>query len=182
MITASRRIPAIAGAAVLLVVVVWYFLLWSPQTKSIKSSHKAQAAAEQKAGDLQNQVSQLQGLVKQIPQDNAKLAQLQAELPDNPQLDQALNLLHQAAVQTGVTLASVAPTAPTGSSSGGGQAGGGGPALTLSLSVQGNFQQITAFLAALDTMPRTVVVDKFSLNGGSAAITARIFYAGQPTP
>ena len=189
MISANRRIPAIAGAAVLLIVVAWYLLLWSPESKSIQSAHKAHAAADQKITDLQSQITQLQGLVKQIPQDQAKFAQLESELPDNPQLDQALNLLHQAAVQSGVTLGSFAPSAASPSSSGSqaaaGQGGGGAPAITLSLSVQGTLTQVKAFLSALDTLPRTVVVDKVSLNTGTtsaAAITARIFYAGQPSP
>lgn len=195
MITANRRIPAIAGAAALVLVVAWYFLLWSPEAKNVKSAHRAHAQAEQKITQLQGQITQLQGLVKQIPADNARFAQLEAALPENPQLDQAMNLLHQAAVQTGVTVANVAPTNPGGSSSGANSSQGasGGPAITLSLSVQGTAAQVEAFLSALSTLPRTFVVDKVSLSGGGpsssnnssssgASITARIFYAGQPTP
>lgn len=194
MMTATRRIPAVAAAAALVLVIAWYFLLWGPEAKSVKSAHKAHAQAEQKITQLQSQIISLQGLVKQIPEDNAKFAQLEAALPENPQLDQALNLLHQAAVQTGVTLANVAPTTPSGSSSGASpsQGASGGPAITLSLSVLGNPAQLEAFLSALNTLPRTIVVDKVSLSGGgqssssnsggAASLTARIFYAGQPTP
>lgn len=190
MTLSNRRIPLIAGAAAVFLVVVWYLLLWGPETKKLAAAHKAHAAAVQQVGQLDDQVGQLNGLVKQIPADTSRLAKDEAALPDNPHLDQALNLLHQAAVASGVNLTSVAPTAPPVSSTGsaaqsGGPSAAGGPAITLNLSVQGGVGQITAFLSALSNLPRTVVVDKFSLSNGSpgsASITARIFYSGQPTP
>ena len=190
MMTSNRRLQMIAGAAALVIVVAWYFLLWGPESKSLKSAHKAHAAAEQQVSQLNGQVSTLNGLLQQIPADNAKFAQLQANLPDNPQLDQALNELHQAAIQTGVTLSQLAPSTPPGAAASGGQSSsaqaGSTPSITLGMTAVGNFNQVLAFLSALDGMPRTVVVDKVSLSGGnnssSANISARIFYAGEPTP
>jgi Tfp pilus assembly protein PilO len=187
--TAFRRIPMIAGAAALLIIVAWYFLLWSPQTKSLRSAHKAYAAAEQKISDSKAQITQLNALKKQIPQDNARFAQLQAELPDNPQLDQALRLLHDAANQSGVLVGSISPSAPAGAVGGSGQstsATPGGPAVTLNLSIQGAFAQVKSFLSALANLQRTVVIDKVAISGDkdpvAATISARIFYQGQPTP
>ena len=189
MMTANRRITAIAGAAALVLVVIWYFTVWTPQSKNLKTAQKAHAAAQQKVGQLQTQVGQLEGLVKLIPADNAKFVQLQAELPDNPQLDTALRLLHQAAIQAGVQLTTLSPA--TSSSSGGGSSTSSGaqaagtPAVTLTMSALGSMDQVKAFLGALSAMPRTVVVDRFSISSGvnaAANITARIFYAGQPTP
>ena len=183
----TRRIPLFAGVAALVLIVAWYFLLLSPEMKKVKSAHKAHAAAEQQIGQLQSQVSQLQAWVKQIPQDNARFAQLEAALPDNPQLDQALILIHQAAASSGVAVTSLAPTAP--GKSAGGQAsqsaGPGAPSIAVSVTAQGGGAQIKAFLGALQGLPRTVVIDNVALGGGStvtANISARIFYAGQPTP
>ena len=191
MMTTNRRIPVLAGAAALVILVIWYFALWSPQAKSLRSAHKAHAAAEGQISQLRSQVGQLQGLVKEIPADNAKFAQLQTELPDNPQLDQALQLLHQAATQSGVVLASVGPSNPASSSSGsqsGGSAGSGttsgsgASTVNLSMSVQGNTNQMKAFLSALANLQRTLVVNSVSMSGSTATISAQIFYAGQPTP
>lgn len=189
MIEGNRRIQVIALASAMVIVVAWYFLLWGPETKSLKSAHKAQTAAVQQIGQLSSQVGSLQTVVRQIPADNAKFAQLETALPDNPQLDQALNLLNQVAVQTGVILASLGPSTPAAAASGGPQAAAsqaaGSSAITLSMSVQGNLNQVKAFLSALQSLPRTVVVDKISLSGGTsstATISARIFYAGQATP
>lgn len=186
--TSTRRLPILSAAAAIVLVVIWYVAMFSPQQKNIQKAHKANAAATQKADQLQSQASQLQVLVKEIPADNARFAQLEASLPDNPQFDQALNLLHQAGVQTGVTVTNVTPTTPAGASTGGSSSPaprGGVPSISLSMSIQGSTQQAEAFLAALYGLPRTVVVDKVSMGGGSGgsmSITARIFYAGKPTP
>lgn len=183
----TRRIPLFGGIAALVLVVAWYFLLWSPETKKVQAAHKAHAAAEQQIGQLQSQVVQLQGWVKQIPADNARFAQLETQLPDNPQLDQALSLLHQAAAGAGVVVTSLAPGTP-GVTSGQSAGQAGPPAVTLSMTVQGTANQVGAFLAALQAMPRTVVIDRVSLsspsgsNTATGSISARIFYAGQPTP
>ena len=183
----TKRIPLFAGVAALVLIVAWYLLLLSPQSKTIKSDHKARAAAEQQAGQLRSQVVQLQAWEKQIPADNARFAQLKSSLPDNPQIDQALTLLNQAAIGSGVTVSTVAPTAPTKASGSGSSASqtAGPPSITLSFSVQGNMAQVKSFLSALASLPRTVVVDTVSLSGttsSTASISARIFYAGQPTP
>jgi len=188
MTMANRRIPAIAGAVALVLVVAFYFIVWSSEAHNLKSAHQAHAAAELKKSQLQSQVVQLQGLVRQVPADNAKFAQLQAELPDNPQLDQALHLIHQAAVQTGVLVASIAPSTPAGpTSSASGGAQSGTPAITLGMSGQGTFPQVKAFLAALEGLQRTIVIDKVAITGTTtglttATISARIFYDGKPTP
>jgi Tfp pilus assembly protein PilO len=50
------------------------------------------------------------------------------------------------------------------------------------MSVLGNVNQIKSFLSALAGLPRTLVVNTVSMSGSTAAISAQIFYAGQPTP
>ncbi|HET6917147.1 MAG TPA: type 4a pilus biogenesis protein PilO [Acidimicrobiales bacterium] len=187
--TSTRRLPILSAAAALVLVLIWYVAMFSPQQKNIQKAHKANAAATQKADQLQSQASQLEILVKEIPADNARFAQLEASLPDNPQFDQALNLLHQAAVQTGVTVTNVTPSTPVGASTGGNSAASapsaGIPSINLTMSIQGSGQQAEAFLSALNALPRTVVIDKVSIGGGTGgtmSIAARIFYAGKPTP
>lgn len=190
MINDTRRIPLIAGGVALILVVVWYFMLWSPQAKKLTAAHKAQAAAEQHIGQLQSQVVQLHGLVKQIPADTARFSQLEAALPDNPSLDQALDLLHQAAVSSGVIVTTLGPSGAAGASqapasAGSGGSAGGEPSVTLNMTVQGSNAQIRSFLTGLENLSRVVVVDKLVMAGGAigtATIQARVFYAGQPTP
>jgi len=193
MITSvPRRILAVTAAVVVVIVGLWYFAVWSPQAKNLKAANAAHVAAEAKISSLTSQISQLRVLVKEIPVDEAKLVVLQQNLPEAPQLDSVLLQLNQAAAATGVQLTSVAPSSVAGAS--GGATGGGGaasaaqgsvPSMSLSISTTGTPAQTTAFLTHMDQMQRTIVIDHISISGTStvsAAIAARVFYAGQPTP
>lgn len=186
MTTHLRRIAVVAAAAALVVVAAWYLLLWGPQARKVALAHRARATAQAQVGQLRGQVGALQGLVRRIPADTASLKALEAALPNNPSLDSALLQLQQIAVSTGVGLMSVSPTPPAGTAGGASSAPApGGPSITLAMSATGSYQQLTAFLSGLASMPRAVVVDRLSLSGTSkltAAISARIFYAGGPTP
>jgi Tfp pilus assembly protein PilO len=190
MITTTRRIAVIAGATALALILVWYFALLRPQTHDIASAHKTHQVAEKQIAQLDSQVSSLQALVKQIPLDKARLQKLQAALPDNPSLDNALKVMHQAAAATGVQLTSVSPSTPAGAASTSGassaaQSTPGGPAVTLTLSASGSYPQLMSYFRTLASAPRTFVIDQLSLTSGKvliANITARVFYAGSPTP
>jgi Tfp pilus assembly protein PilO len=184
-----RKIATVAAAVALALVVVWYGALWRPQTHALGVAHQAQAAAAQQVGQLNSQVAQLQVTARQIPADTKRLQVLDAALPQSPSLDSALAQLHQAATVTGVTLASVGPSTPAAASGATGasatSASAAGPAITLTMSASGSYGQLTSFLTQLTSMPRTVVVDQVQLAGTkliTASITARMFYAGSPTP
>jgi Tfp pilus assembly protein PilO len=183
-----RRVAAIAAGISVALVVLCYLALWHPQSHSLAVAHQARTAAEQQIAPLNAQVSQLQVLLRALPSDTARLQSLETAVPNNPSFDSALDQLHQVAVSAGVILTAVGPSTPAG-------AGGlsapesvatpGTPAITLSMSATGSYAQIVAFLTGLAGMPRTVVVDHVALSEGvqsSVTISARIFYAGSPTP
>jgi Tfp pilus assembly protein PilO len=195
MNTSIKRIGAVAGAAALLVLIVWYFALFRPQSRDLAAAHKAHAAAEQKVSQLHNQVTQLDSLKSEIPADKAALSVLDAAVPSSPELDSTLIQLHTVATASGVTLSAVSPSAPpaktasgsssTASSSSGASGGtaspSGSPSISLTMSASGSYAQIMSFLSGLAGMPRTVVVTSLNIAGTSqltAQITANIFYTG----
>lgn len=194
MNTSIKRISAVAAIAGVVLVAVWYLALFGPQSRNLSAAHKAHAAAEQKVSQLRNQVVQLDALKAQIPADKAALSVLQAAVPDNPQLDDALRQLHAVATGSGVSLASVSPSTPTAnsstsssstsssSSSSSSQQASTTPSITLTMTGSGSYAQLMSFLSGLDSMPRTVVVTSVELAGGSNDVTgqftANIFYTG----
>lgn len=183
----TKRIGLAAGAAALVVIIAWYFLLFGPESKELSSAHHAHAAAEAQAVSLQQQVTQLQALEKQVPADDKELARLTAAVPDNPELNQALDELHAAAVLSRAQLVDISPNTPSSQATGGSSSSSqsGTPSITVTLTVNGSYPRLMAFLHELWLIPRTVVVDNLSLSGSNpltASIGARIFYAGQPTP
>jgi Tfp pilus assembly protein PilO len=185
MTTTTRHIAAVAAVAALVLVGLWYVALFHPATQKLASAHRAEIAAGQKTTQLNGQIAQLQALQKQIPLDTARLATLQAAIPEDPSLATALVQLHRAATNSGATLSSVGPSTPTGPSTSGAQTSGP-PSITLSLIASGSYGQITAFLSQLANMPRTLVIDSLNLSGGgsklSANISARIFYVNDSNP
>lgn len=193
MSTSTKRISAIAVGVALVLITAWYLALFSPQSKKLSSTHKANAVAQQNNASLRTQIVQLQALEKMIPADTKKYATLSAAVPDRPQLDTALVQLNTIARQSGVLLSSVQPPSSgpgqsTGSSSSQQSASGasGPPTIQLTLSATGSYPQLMHFLTLLAGIPRVFVVDHLGLAGAGNQMTAsmagRIFYAGQSTP
>jgi Tfp pilus assembly protein PilO len=182
-----RTVAAVAAVASLLLVVVWYFAIWQSQSKSLSSAHRAHAAAEAQVSSLTTQASSLEALLSQVPADQAKLAQLEQELPNTPTFDQALRDLDQAATSSGARFTNISPspasgvTSVSGSASSGIVSTTGAPSIELSMTASGSSQQITSLLANLENLPRALVIDKLALSGiggnETASITSRIFYA-----
>ncbi len=189
--THTRRIGAAALAAVIVLVAVWYLAAWHPGAKKLDAVHKARAAAEQQVGQLASEVSRLQSLVWLVPADRKKLAVLEAAMPDQPSLAQALSQLNQAATLSGVNLTSVGPSAPAGATTSGAagrssSAAAGVQVVPITLSASGSYAGLMAFLTRLAQMPRVVVVDNLSISGAAtqltASISAKIFFAGPVAP
>jgi type IV pilus assembly protein PilO len=184
--TTTQRIGVVAGVVAVLILGLWFMLLFRPEASDLTKAHQAKAAAEQKASQLQTEVSHLNALVKLIPQDQQTYTKLLAELPDNPQLPAAIDQLHADEASSGVFLQAINPSVPATAGSGT-AASAGPPAITLTMTVSGTYQQELAFITALDQSPRVFVVDHVSLAGGgptgmAMSLGVRMFYAGQPTP
>lgn len=181
----TKRIYAAAGGIAVVLVLIWYVAVFRPQSSHLQAAHRAQAAADQQIGSLQSETASLQALLKQIPADTAKLAALNAAVPATPDLQDVLNQLNSLATATGVQLTSVSPTPPATTTSGSSNstAGSSGPpSMKTSLTANGPYPAVYAFMAGLAQLQRTVVVDSISLSPGtagaiSANLVTRIFYA-----
>lgn len=188
--SATQRIGLVTAGAALVLVVIWYLALWSPQNHKLAVANKAHAAAEAKVSQLQSQIAGLKVLEREIPADQQKLAMYTQAVPDNPQLSSALDEIQSAAARTQVTLGSISPGSAATGSAKASQTVNGVPVVSISMSVTGTYQSLMSFITALDNMKRTLVVTNIALSGAggsskagmSASIGSDIFYAGQPTP
>ena len=178
----TRRIATLAGAAALVLVLVWYVAVFRPQSAHLSAAHKAYAAAEQQIGQLHSQVASLQALERQIPADKARLAVLDQAVPASADLRDVLNQLHTLATGTGCELTTVNPSQSTsGSSSSSSSGSSPSHSITLSMTTTGNYAQLTSFLTGLARMPRSVVVDTVTISPGAGSqlamtLSSRIFY------
>lgn len=177
-----KQLGIVTGVAASVLVAIWYLALFSPQTHKLSNTRKADATARVQISGLQQQVSQLQSLVKEIPADRAKLAQYQQAIPSDPQLSKAIRSIQAAATNTGTVMSSLAPSMPSGTGS---AASGGVPGATtipVSISASGSYSSLMAFVQALNAMPRTLVVKSISLGGTgntmTASLTSEIYFTG----
>jgi hypothetical protein len=171
MANLSGRVAALlAGAAVVVVLLVGWFLLVSPQrSKAADLSTKISAT--------QAQVESTQAYVdsprtKQAVHD---LKRLQKVLPDDPKMSQILRQLSAAAGASGVSLDTISPAGAIPSS--------GGEAVPITLSVTGHYFNLSRFLQLLRTQVlvkgtavkgsgRLYSVDSIQFSGGGAPAAA----------
>lgn len=187
--TTTQRIGLVTLGTAILLTVVWYFALWSPQGHALTKARQAHAAANAKVSQLHGQVSSLQALEKEIPSDRAKLIQYTAAVPDGPELASAIDQIQSAAASSHVTLSSIGPSGAPSAKTSTTQTTSGAQQLAVSLSATGTYPEMTSFITALDNMKRTLVITNISLSGSnaggqssiSASISSYIFYAGQAT-
>jgi Tfp pilus assembly protein PilO len=181
-----KRIGGVTAAIAVVLVAVWYAALIRPQRHDLSAAHKKYDAAATQASQLQQQVSTLQAVLRQVPADTAKLKVLDAALPTTEDLQDVLNMLHQSAVTSGVQLTSVAPSNTNSSSSSSGSSSSTGGSATkqigLTMALSGQYPQVMTFITDLVHLNRVVVIDGATFspnptNGMTASLSARIFYA-----
>lgn len=191
MNSTTQRIGLATAAVALVLLVAWYFLLWSPQGHKLAAARTAHASAVAQVSQLHTQISSLQALEREIPADQAKLTRYTAAIPNTPQLAGAIHQIQAVASSAGVTMSSLSPSGPPTAVNGSvnAQKLNGVPSLSFSIAVSGTYPQLMRFLTGLDSMQRTLVVNNLSLSGGSgpsqslsASIQADVFFAGQSTP
>jgi len=181
----SRKLIAIAVAALLGIVAIWYVALWSPQGAKLKQAQASAATARQKEGGLQAHVASLQLQRTQVPALEAQIAHLSQAIPANASIDKVIDDVNAVVLSSGVTLSSLSPsTAATvaGAASSAAAPSGAIP-MTLTVSVSGTYFQLVDFINKLNAMPRLAVVDGFSLSTPdqsgkiTTSVVARVFMA-----
>lgn len=188
-----QRAVGITVAVGLLLVLAWYFLLWSPQGKKLSAATKRRDDARTQTQQLQAQLQRLKAAQQNEAAKLAQLERLTAAIPDQPNLAQFILDTNNAAAQSGVTFLSISPSPPAAAAgaaaapAGGaaapapaaGQTPAGGGASTsaaptrpaeirLSLSVTGGYFQVLDFMNRLDQLPRLIVIDTLTVSPGAA--------------
>jgi len=178
----SKRVIAIAVAASVVLIGIWYVALFSPQSKSIHKANSQAAASNGQAESLRSQIAVLQQQKTQLPAAEAKLTTLKLALPDTPALDKMIDDINAAANQAGVDWQTLSPAKPSIFVAGSAQAAaagglpGGMQAVTVGMQVTGNYHQVTDFITKLTGLSRLLDVETVNLSGvgGSAKSIAQL--------
>lgn len=172
---------AIAAAASIVLVAIWYIAVYSPQSKSLRNAHTQTASANAAAAGLRAQIAVLQTQKAQLPAATAKLTSLKAALPDTPAIDKLIDDINAAASASGVDWQTITPAKPANYTAGSAQATaaglpGGMQSVTVALQINGASSQVSDFVNKLTGISRLLDVTSINLSsvGGAAKATAQI--------
>lgn len=182
MTTKTRLIVTAAGASLLLVL-VWFFLLWSPQGDKLDDAKAEKVAAEQRASELAARLTHLKDLKANAPRLEADRALLSQAIPDTDRLDDFIIRTNELASLAGVSFVSISPNKPA----------AGAPAepqvMALQIQAAGDYFAVMRFLDAIrDTRERLMTIESIAMprpaEGGqmTVGITGRMFVGPQPIP
>jgi Tfp pilus assembly protein PilO len=153
-------------AAGLVVVLLWWFALYSPTTKDLSDTQAKTEEARHAQDSLEATLRRLQGLAKSAPQQQAILRRLNAAVPETPDLANFIIQANQIATDSGIDFLSIAPSPPAA-----GTSGGTTTTINLNIQIKGGFFQVLEYLNRLEDLDRLVVVDTINLTAGSGGST-----------
>lgn len=166
LLTALASVAALAGG---------YFLLVSPQKNeaaTLRAETETQLAANQQ---LKSQIDMLNKQKKDLPKQQAKLAEFAGLIPSNPALPGLVRALSDAADRANVELVSISPTLPafakgvntkTGAEATGRLTGPNGTVLAdiaVALKVSGHYSNIAMFFDEIEELKRALLVSDFEV-------------------
>jgi Tfp pilus assembly protein PilO len=176
-----------AGAAVLAIAIfaAGWFLLVAPKhhtTADLKTQAAAQAADNAR---LQQKLQVLQAQQQDLPQQQAKLAALSTQIPNNPALPSMIRDLTAAAAKVGITINSMSPSAPVAvvaapaaavaapaPSAGAAAESGTLFEVPLALQITGSYFEIEQYLNKLEGLKRSFLISGFTVTPGGGAATS----------
>ena len=157
----SRRVLALSVLATILVTAVWFFFLISPRTAKIGELDDDLDTALAEASSLRIAAAALQDVQNNDVAFLAAIGQMEAGIPEEPELAVFIEEVTALAEANGVALQSFAPSEPVGSVD--------LPVyeITVSLAMEGEYFELLGFLFGLDDMERLVVVESISITAGA---------------
>jgi Tfp pilus assembly protein PilO len=176
------RVPLLIGAGTLVVALLLWVALVSPQNSKLSSLQTQQTQLQSQQTALQGKLASLRTEQRKLSTSCADLQKITTQIPSvqNPtdvdaeesSFESQFNAL---AASTGVALsqfsgfapATTAATAPAATTPSGTTPGV--VAVPTNLAVTGTYAQMVAFVNGLDTFPRLFVIQKFVLSFGAVA-------------
>lgn len=105
----TRQNTALAAVAAALIVVAWFFLLFSPKNDEVSVLHDEREQALTQQQTVQTRIAALEGIRSAAPEIEAGLAAARTLVPAQVALPTALRQLQHAADEAGLTLDSITP-------------------------------------------------------------------------
>ena len=174
----TRRNIIVVAAAIAVLLLAWYLLLWSPTSADLSAAKERRVAAETEAAQLEQRLQTLRLAAEDLPALTATYERVTSAVPEEPDLAEFLLAANDAAKRAGVDYLSVSPQPP---------ALEAGPSkIGVAISVGARYDQLLAFMEELLAMPRILVVDSIQVAPGepgalAVSLTGRTFTTWVPS-
>jgi Tfp pilus assembly protein PilO len=191
----NRRALLIGAGAAVVVLLGWWFLLWSPRSDDIAEARDRTEQAEGQAQQLETEIARLKAAQRDEPLRRAQLETMRTAIPEDPNLAQFILDTNDAANKAGIDFISIAPTPPAAATP---QAAAAATTATtapapaappaeirVALQLQGGYFQVLDFVNRLNDLPRLVVIDNVTVSADqtgrlSTSLQARMFTRALP--
>ena len=170
----GKEIYIIAGVIAVVLIVAWYFLLFSPTKQKLSDLDEQISTDEAALATAQQDLARLQSYEKTAPQAEVDIVRLSKMLPEDEGIPSMIVELTKTATASGVTLSTISRGATTTGTPFGIQ--------TVTLAITGRFFDVEDFLYRLESYVRfqnttfsvtgrLLQVTNVSLSGGTATGT-----------
>ncbi|MGZ5318982.1 MAG: type 4a pilus biogenesis protein PilO [Actinomycetota bacterium] len=158
---AGKRGPIVAGAGAAVLVLLLVFFLVLPKMSQVTEAQDTLASAESEQTSLESQLQALQQAEIEAPEARKTIEDVDRKIPLIADLPGMILQLNGAATQASVSLLTITPATPvadptTGLSS-----------INVSVTAEGSYFAITEFLFNIETLPRVAKVLTLSLAPGA---------------
>lgn len=162
----GRRGPLIAGAGVIVLLVIAVMFLVLPKMNQVAAAEDQLGAAQAETGTLESQLVALGQAEAEAPEAEAVIRDVDQKIPPTADLSGILLLVKNAATQSGVTVTTLTPGVPildpaTGLST-----------IPLAVEGTGTYFSLAEFLYRLETLPRAAKVQSVQLTPDAAGDVA----------
>jgi Tfp pilus assembly protein PilO len=159
-----RRNILILAVAVVVLTVVFFFILWNPQTSRIDEARQRADTEEQNVNTLRVELARLQALQKDAPALREQAAKFEAAMPSDPHLAEFILMVQDAANASGIDWVSVSPTPPAAGTT------QGVSVIAIQMNVNGGYFQVQDFLVRLESLERAVKIGTVNLGPGPGGL------------
>ncbi len=148
----------IAGILIILLLVLgYYFLLFSPLRDEFGQRSEEQASKEQQLQQLQQQVSELERIARNAPEIERQLLELSKRIPTQTEIPTFVVQIEEVAREAGVTQVSIEPGAPEPPPQ-----GGDFSRVPITMSFEGTYEQLQDFVGRVLNLVRLVTINEIN--------------------
>ena len=159
----KRNVLIAAAVGLVVVILAWYFIIYSPIGEDLSAAETSTAAEQAKTQDLQNTLARLAAQSKNATRQEALLRKFDQAIPQKSNLAEFIIQLNKLATSSGINFMSITDTPPA--------VGGSSSVIGLSINIGGSFFQVKNYLSQLERLERLVIVDGVTISAGAGSST-----------